>query len=182
MAATESVIDWPMIHQNQCLSALTGTGDDWIHNNNNVVIVLREDGKIMYLPYSTDISGGHPWYEYTPYDGVPGSEYESNLAFRCAQDPDCRTLALDTCDDMIDAFEELDVVTTVVQERCNTLDETGLKRPADEDVCAALETFYLERADALRDELEILRSTDGMGGMGGMSVGPGPIGPGIPID
>lgn len=182
MAATESVIDWPMIHQNQCLSALTGTGDDWIHNNNNVVIALREDGKIMYLPYSTDISGGHPWYQYTPYEGLPSSDYDVSLTSSCLQDPECRTLALDTCDDMIDAFEELDVVTTVVQERCNTLDETGLKRSADEDVCDSLETFYTERADALRDEIEVLRQNDGMGGMGGMIGGPGPIEPGFPID
>jgi len=179
MAATAHVVDWPMIHQNQCLSALTGTGDDWIHNNNNVVIALRDDGKVMYLPYSTDISGGHPWYENTPYDGPPGYGDDVNLTARCARDPECRTLALDTCDDMIDAFEAADVVTNIVQERCDTLDSTGLLRPADEDVCASLETFYSERAAALRDELDVLRQGGGMGGEGGgyPGVGGGIIGP-----
>jgi len=166
MAATADVVDWPMIHQNQCLSALTGTGDDWIHNNNNVVIALREDGKIMYLPYSTDISGDHPWYQNTPYDG--NSYYGSTLADRCKQDPDCRTLALDTCDAMIDTYETLDVVETIVKERCGALSDAGLERPADGDVCDSLEGFYGSRADELRDELDWLREQDnGYGGMGG---------------
>lgn len=177
MDATEDVIDWPMIHQNQCLSALTGTGDDWIHNANNVVIALRSDGKIMYLPYSTDISGGHPWYEHTPYEATPGYGGDENLAYRCAQDPECRTLALDTCDDMIDTFEELDVVTSVIEERCGALEETGLIRRADRDVCESLALFYEERPDALRDEIEFLRAGGGMGGMGGVYGGPG-----LPID
>lgn len=197
MAATEHVIDWPRLHQNQCLSALTSTGDDWIHNNNNVVIALSNDGKIMYLPYSTDISGGHPWYPDTPYDAYsgyygygygPGGGEGGNLAELCKNDPACRTLALDTCDAMIDRFEELDVVNTIVKERCDTLEDVGLKRPADGPVCDQLEDFYGRRAEELRDELDYLRSTDGEGGAGpgpstGGSVGAGGgiVGP-MPID
>lgn len=170
MAATEHVVDWPMIHENQCLSALTGTGDDWIHNNNNVVLALRQDGRVIYLPYSTDISGGHPWYAVTPYDGPPGYGDDATLAARCAEDPACRAMALDACDDLVDDFEALDVMTLAVKERCNALEDTGLLRRADEEVCESLETFYGERADALRDELEFLRS-GGMGGMGGSFPG-----------
>lgn len=200
MSATQGVIDWPMLHQNQCLSALTGTGDDWIHNTNNVVIALRKDGKIMYLPYSTDISGGHPWYPITPYDayrnyydyyygdvggkpmgdgggdgdiiigdgdgggfggqvgdGDGDGDYYGNLAQRCALDPECRSQALDTCDEMIDQFEALDVVSSIIEERCGALAEHGLERRADGDVCDALADFYERRPDELREELQMLR-------------------------
>lgn len=209
MNATADVIDWPMLHQNQCLSALTGTGDDWIHNSNNVVIALRKDGKIMYLPYSTDISGGHPWYQNTPYDayrndyhyyenggidlppqpdgdfidiGVDGDggivigdgdmgvggqvgdgdgdgdgQNQGNLAQRCAMDPECRSQALDTCEEMIDQFEALDIVDNIVEERCGALTDSGLERGADQRVCDALADFYESRPDELRDELTMLR-------------------------
>jgi hypothetical protein len=168
MAATEDVIDWPMLHQNRCLAALTGTGDDWIHNNNNVVIALREDGKIMYLPYSTDISGDHPWYQSTPYQGYYCPDCQGGtLADRCSRDPDCQTAALDTCDAMIDRFETLDVVDNIVKERCDALSDADLERPADGDVCDQLEDYYGARGDELREELEWLRSGSGMGGMGG---------------
>jgi hypothetical protein len=180
MAATEDVIDWPMIHQNQCLAAITSTGDDWIHNSNNVVIALREDGKIMYLPYSTDISGGHPWYSDTPYDSQGCYGYYcqgGNLADRCKQDPDCRTLALDTCDAMLNQFEALDVVETIVKERCDALADAGLERPADGDVCDSLEDFYGGRAAELREELTWLREQDsGYGGEGGAYGGTGATG------
>ncbi len=163
MSATADVIDWPRLHQNQCLSALTGTGDDWIHNSNNVVIALGSDGKIFYLPYSTDISGGHPWYPSTPYDA---HAHDENLAVLCALDPECRELALDTCEEMIDEFEELNVVETIIEERCDTLEDTNLKRMADEAVCESLVEFYSARPDELREELEYLRD-NGYGGMGG---------------
>src|SRR5690606_22212965 len=84
MEATADYIDWPMLHQNQCLAALTGTGDDWIHNTNNVVFALLDTGKVVFLPYSVDISGGHPWYPDTPYDGYAA------LAAGCQNDPACR--------------------------------------------------------------------------------------------
>ncbi len=205
MEATAAVIDWPMLHKNQCLSALTGTGDDWIHNSNNVVIALRQDGKIIYLPYSTDISGGHPWYPNTPYDpysygyGVvveqqvmasggyeeifvgspirgaqveelidvgmdgPYYGYGQNLAVRCAQDSACRAQALDACDEMIDEFESLNVVESIVEERCDALADAGLERRADGDVCDALADFYESRPSELRGELESLRAGGGHG-------------------
>jgi uncharacterized membrane protein YgcG len=170
MAATASVIDWPSIHQNQCLSALTNTGDDWIHNGgNNTVIALSKNGKIMYLPYSTDISGGHPWYPDTPYD-APNYYYygrDQNLAQRCAEDPECRAQALDTCDAMITQFEGLDVVKNIVEERCETLDTLGLKRRADGPVCESLASYYANKPADLREELEDLRNSGGMGGAGG---------------
>jgi hypothetical protein len=161
MAATEHLIDWPALHKNQCIAALTGTGDDWIHNNNNVVLVLREDGRVMYLPYSTDISGDHPWYKNTPYDGM------AFLAQQCAWDPDCREQALDTCDDVIDQFEALDVANSIVAERCNTLEGLGLMRGPDSKVCDQLKSFYGSKAGELRAEIEGLRDDSGMGGAGG---------------
>lgn len=170
MEATEDYIDWGLLHQNMCLSALTGTGDDWIHNSNNVVIGIRDDGKIVFLPYSTDISGGHPWYEYTPYQGY------ARLTQACQSDPDCWESALSACEAMIDDFEELDVAGTIVEERCSALENAGLDRPADGPVCDALAEFYAARPDELRQELESLRSGDpgwgGDNGAGGAMVGP----------
>lgn len=171
MEATSDYIDWPLLHQNMCLSALTGTGDDWIHNSNNVVIGIRDDGKIMFFPYSTDISGGHPWYEYTPYQGY------AHLTQACQYDPDCWEEALATCESMIEDFEELDVVTTVVEERCEALEDAGLDRPADAPVCEELAEFYEARAAELRDELQSLRDGGDPGfggetGAGGVNGGP----------
>lgn len=163
MAATASVIDWPLLFENQCLSALTGTGDDWIHNSNNTVLVHTSEGKFFFLPYSTDISGGHPWYPSTPYDG------SAVLTTRCAADPECREAALDRCEALITEFEQLDVVTSIVRERCTALEEAGLARGPDARVCEALEEFYAARPAELRSELQHLREVDGGGGAGGMS-------------
>lgn len=168
MEATNEYIDWSLLHQNMCLSALTGTGDDWIHNSNNVVIGIREDGKVVFFPYSTDISGNHPWYEHTPYQGY------AHLTQACQFDPDCWEQALSTCETMTNEFEELDVVATIVEERCDALKEAGLDRPADAPVCEDLVEYYAARATELREELQALRDgvDSGFGGAGGYNGGP----------
>lgn len=164
MEASADYIDWELLHQNMCLSALTGTGDDWIHNSNNVVIGIREDGRVVFLPYSTDISGNHPWYEYTPYQGY------AHLTQACQSDPDCWEEALSTCDSMIDDFVDLDVVRTIVEERCEALEDADLDRAADAPVCESLADYYTARPDELRQELELLRNGEhpGFGGDGGV--------------
>lgn len=170
MAATSDYIDWELLHQNMCLSALTGTGDDWIHNSNNVVIGIRDDGRIMFFPYSTDISGNHPWYQYTPYTGY------AHLTQACQSDSDCWETALSTCEVMVDDFEERDVVGTIVEERCEALKDAELDRPADGPVCEALAEYYAARPDELRQELESLRTGDpgwgGDSGVGGAIIDP----------
>lgn len=165
MAATAEYIDWPRLHQNQCLSALTGTGDDWIHNTNNVVLAILESGKAIFLPYSTDISGDHPWYQSTPYTGI------ATLTQSCQGDPDCWEMALSTCEAMIDEFEDLDVSERIVDERCEALVNAGLDRKPDAAVCESLVDFYDRRPASLREELDSLRSGDG--GFGGA----GPVEP-----
>lgn len=159
MGATQDYLDWPLLHRNMCLSALTGTGDDWIHNTNNVVLALRDDGKLIFLPYSTDISGNHPWYQNTPYQGF------AHLTQACQADPECWEQALSTCETMIDEFEALDVVETIVNERCEALRAAELDRPADEPVCKSLGEYYAARPGQLREELQWLR--DGGSGVGG---------------
>ncbi len=147
MTATENIIDWPSIHQFQCLSALTGTGDDWIHNQNNVVIVLRTDGKIQYLPYSVDISANHPWYQDVPYDGY------SYLADACHQDLECRKEALTTCKEMIHRFEKIDVPTNIVDERWEALQQVGLNRAPDKSAYKKIREFYEAKPEQLRTEI-----------------------------
>ncbi len=161
MESTKDVIDWPMLHKNQCLSALTGTGDDWIHNSNNVVLALLESGKVIYLPYSVDISGGHPWYPNTPFDGYV------YLTSSCQQDPDCREQSLSTCEEMIDSFEKIDVAKTIVEERCSALKKGKMNRAPDAVVCQSLAEFYDARPAELRKELAYLRDGGGLGGFGG---------------
>jgi hypothetical protein len=150
MRATENVIDWPAIHQFQCLSALTGTGDDWIHNQNNVILILRSDGKLMFLPYSVDISADHPWYQDVAYDGF------TYLPDACRQDFECRSLALITCKDMINRFEALDVPTTIVDERWEALQRVGLNRSPDKIAYKKIRTFYEEKPQKLRAEINSL--------------------------
>lgn len=152
MAMTSEVIDWEMIHRNQCISAITGTGDDWIHNSNNLVIALRDDGKIVFLPYSTDISAAHPWYSSVQYDGM------AYLTSACAADPECRIQSLDTCLQMVDEFEALMAPQTIVEERCEVLEETGLMRDPDEPACEDIYDFYDERPADLREELLQLKA------------------------
>lgn len=152
MVNTAEVIDWELLHRNQCLSAITGTGDDWIHNSNNLVIALRDDGKIVFLPYSTDISAEHPWYSYTPFDGM------AYLTSACAADPECRIQSLDTCLQMVDEFEELMAPQTIVEERCEVLEETSLMREPDESACEDIYDFYDERPAELREELLELKA------------------------
>src|SRR5690606_26173709 len=59
-------LDWEAFHQFQCLSWILATGDDALHNTNNVVLMERADGKFQHLPYSVDISLGQEWYPQVP--------------------------------------------------------------------------------------------------------------------
>jgi hypothetical protein len=107
-AALASYIDWDRYRQFQCLSWLTGTPDDYVHGTNNLVVVERQDGLMQLQPYSTDISAGHPWY--APVRLVGGAL----LARGCQADPACWPALLTTCDALLDAFEDLDAPTTII--------------------------------------------------------------------
>lgn len=148
MAETEGLVDWERMHQNLCLGNLTGTWDDWAHNTNNVVIALGSNG-LVFLPYSIDISGGHPWYP-KMWGGYWGW---ASLTQMCSQDSACREEAITTCFKMIDDFEAMDL-TSIVTERCDALESAGLARAPDAEICEQVEAFYLAQPAILRDVLE----------------------------
>lgn len=146
MSETVGLVDWQRLHENLCLTNLTGTWDNWSHNGNNVVIALGPDG-ILLLLYSGDISGGHPWYpEMQSYWGW------SSISQMCAQDEYCRSQAIDTCLTMVDQFETMGLAT-IASDRCEALESAGLAREPDAAICEQVEEFYLTQPTILRERL-----------------------------
>lgn len=139
-------IDWEAFRSFQCLSWITATGDDYLHNNNNLVVVERADGKFQLLPYSIDISAGQEWY---PEVGLLG---HSRLATGCQTDPSCWQALLSRCDQLIDSFAAMDVVAGIVEPVIDAVGRAGMNRDGDESRAEELRTWYGGRADALRSD------------------------------
>lgn len=144
---TSSFVDWPSIDAFRCLSALTDTGNDWLHTADNVVLVLTELGMLRYLPHRLDRSAGMS-------DEPSSFEGHAYLTRMCATDPDCESAAASTCETLLDEFDRLDLITTVVRERCDTLTTLGLDRDGDDQACEELRDYYESAADRVRGELE----------------------------
>lgn len=148
--ATEPYIDWEMANKAQCLSWILWIGDDTFHNSNNVVLLERQDGKLIYLPYSTDISAGQEWYQFTPL-------YGSNLiAQGCQADPECWPAAITTCEETIAAFAALDPASIVDEVHQSLVDE-GMMRPGDEERYQQIHDWYAQRVVDLLPELDQYR-------------------------
>jgi hypothetical protein len=149
-AALAEYIDWPAFHRFQCLSYVLGTGDDTLHNNNNVVLVERADGLFQYLPYSVDISLGQDWYQYTP---LPGGNMIAN---GCQHDTTCWNDTMTECADVIADFAALkpnDLLKAVYDE----LDEHGMLRSGDDGRYRGLDAWFTDRLSKLPTELETFR-------------------------
>ncbi len=149
-AATEAYLDWNSVHRFQCLSWILWTGDDAFHNTNNVVLLEKEDGRYIYLPYSVDISGGQEWYQNTPLYGM------NSVAFGCQADPECWADTIATCEDTIADFIALDPAALVdsVHERLVAQD---MLRPGDEERYATIRNWYVQRTLDLLPELDQYR-------------------------
>ncbi len=147
--STQHLVDWPSVHAFQCLSALTDTSKDWIHDADSVVLVLTEEGQVRYLPKNLDRSGGVYAHvgKPTPYRA---SAY---LLKRCENDQDCVNAGVAVCEDLLDDYEKLDVVDSIVDERCNTLDALDLTREGDAEACTDMKKYYKDAASRLRKEL-----------------------------
>ncbi|HEY6729161.1 MAG TPA: CotH kinase family protein [Polyangiaceae bacterium] len=146
-AALADWIHWPSFHRFQCLSWVLATGDDALHNQNNVVLVERGDGRFQYLPYSVDISLGQEWY---PVVTLPGNNSTSR---GCQSDPECWADTIETCEDVIADFAALDpeaLLTSVYDE----LLAEGMLRPGDDRRYEFLRDWFSARLEALPDELE----------------------------
>ena len=143
-AATEEWIDWDAFRTFQCLSWITATGDDYIHNNNNLVLVERDDGRFQLLPYSVDISAGQSWYPEVSLMGW------SRLSSGCQNDPDCWGALLDRCDALLDAYDAMDVVGTIVDPVIAAVEAAGMVRAGDPARAEELRSWYAWRSAALR--------------------------------
>jgi CotH kinase protein len=146
-AATEELIDWPAFHRFQCLSWVLATGDDALHNSNNVVLAERADGKFQFLPYSVDISLGQDWYPAVP---LPGT---SSIARGCQADKQCWADTVAACEEVLADFEEAKPIA-MLDDLYELLDAEGMLRPGDEGRYDLLRAWFEERLEALPKELE----------------------------
>lgn len=146
-AALADWIDWDAFHRFQCLSWVLQTGDDALHNTNNLVLVERMDGKFQYLPYSVDISLGQDWYPDVP---LPGG---SSVANGCQSDVACWADTIATCEQVIADFEAADPVA-MLDEIHETLKSEGMLRDGDADRYKSLRTHLKQHLKQLPVELE----------------------------
>jgi hypothetical protein len=133
------------------------TSDDPVHAGNNNVIVERPDGKLVWLPYSVDISTGADWSGDVPLYG------STTIPSRCQEDPTCWSDTIDACAAVVEKFEELDPAK-IVDEVRNTLDELGMLRAGDLGRAADLKLWFVERRAELSEELEYYRTPPGPDG------------------
>ncbi|WP_437573262.1 hypothetical protein [Sorangium sp. So ce887] len=146
-AALAGWIDWPAFHRFQCLSWVLATGDDTLHNGNNVVLVERNDGLFQYLPYSVDISLGQSWYPQVP---LPGT---SALARGCQNEPACWADTIAACEDVIEDFAALDP-NAVLKGIYEQLSDEGMLRSGDEERYELLDAWITAQLQFLPVELE----------------------------
>lgn len=149
-AATADYVDWPAFQRFQCLSWVLATGDDALHNANNVVLAEGADGKFRYLPYSTDISLGQEWY---PVVYLPGN---NRIAQGCQAEDKCWQETIATCDDVIAEFTALDPVG-MLDDLHQSLADAGMLRGGDEARYVLLQKWFEARLIELPTELEQYR-------------------------
>jgi hypothetical protein len=150
-AALADWIDWEAFHRFQCLSWILETGDDAVHNDNNVVLAERADGKFQYLPYSVDVSLGEQ-YEDVP---LPGG---SILATGCQRDPECWAGTIATCEELVADFAAADPIG-ILNGIHSELEAEGMLRAGDETRYHTLLGYLEGRLRELPAELELYRST-----------------------
>jgi hypothetical protein len=156
-ASLADLIDWPRFHQFQCLSWMLWTGDDALHNSNNNLVIERDDGRLMWLPYSVDISMGQQWYQQVTLYGT------SALALGCQQDPACWADTISTCEGLVADFDALDP-EKLVDETQATLTTLGMMRDGDEQRADDLRAWLVQRQADLPAELVLYTEPAGPDG------------------
>lgn len=149
-AALDPYVDWSLYRQFQCLSWMMWTGDDPVHGGNNNLIVERDDGKLVWAPYSVDISAGQEWYQNTP---LPGSTV---IPRGCQAEPSCWAETIATCEDLIARFDALDP-EAMLDERYAKLEALGMLRDGDQQRAEQLREWLVWRQHVLPSELERFR-------------------------
>jgi hypothetical protein len=150
-AALNDYIDWDRFHELQCLNWIMWVGDDPLHNNNNNLIIERDtDHKLVWAPYSVDISAGQDWYTNTPLLG------ENLLSTGCQSEPECWADTVATCEDVIMRFDELNP-EEMVDDLVTQLTDLDMMRYGDDERAEQLRQWFVDRQEVLMDELEIYR-------------------------
>lgn len=155
--ALEPFIDWRRFHEFQCLGWMLLTGDDALHNANNNLLIERSDGRLVWAPYSVDISANQDWFESVSLYGA------SAIANGCQKDAACWADTIAVCEDLVAAFDALDP-ETLVDDAYRTLSELHMLRSGDEQRAEVLRSWYSARQDELYEELEIYREPPGPDG------------------
>lgn len=150
-AALGELIDWDRFHQFQCLGWIMATGDDALHNGNNTLIVEREDGKLVFAPYSIDISAGQAQYPVVPLLG------STSLPVGCQADPACWSATVQSCEALIAKFDALDP-ERFVDEAVTALTDLGMMRDGDDTRAAQMRAWLVKRQTDLGAELERYRA------------------------
>ncbi len=149
-ANTGDFIDWDRMHEFQCLSWMLATGDDALHNANNNLIIEQNDGRLVWAPYSVDISAGQDWYPTVPLTG------SSRVARGCQLDPACWTDTLATCERLITAFDELNP-EVMVEQLVTALGDAEMLREGDMERAMQLRQWYATRQEELPTLIERYR-------------------------
>lgn len=155
--ALDPYISWTHFHQFQCLSWMLWTGDDMLHNANNNLIIEREDGKLVWAPYSVDVSTGQFWHRNTPLTGLTA------IPKGCQGDPECWADTILECEILIDKFDDLDP-ENFVDEAVAQLQSLNLLREGDVEQAAELRDWFVMRQLQLPEELEHYRYLQDPGG------------------
>jgi len=146
--ALDPYIDWQRYHEFQCMSWIMWTGDDPVHGGNNNLIIERDtDHKLIWAPYSVDISAGQTWYLNAPLTGT------TMIPVGCQRDPECWADTITTCEDMIIRFDELNP-EEMVDDMVTTLTDLDMMRFGDDERAEEVRQWYVWRQSVLSDELE----------------------------
>jgi hypothetical protein len=148
--ALAEYIDWNHFHQFQCIDWMLWVGDDPLHNSNNNLIIERDDGKMIWAPYSVDISAGQDWYLSTPLTG------SNSIALGCQSDPACWADTIAACEKLIAKFDELNP-EKFVDATQKTLTKLDMMRSGDVQRARDLRAWYVQRQEELPGELERYR-------------------------
>lgn len=146
--AVADYIDWDLYYRFHCVSWILGVEDDAIRAGNNIVVLEREDGRLVWAPYSLD---------YSMQEGImlppPG-----NMAVptHCQADPSCWAGFIAVCEDIADRFIALDA-EQLVDEAEDTLSELDLLRPGDHGYAAGVRAYLTQRKETLHADLERYR-------------------------
>jgi hypothetical protein len=155
--ALDPFIDWQRFHEFQCIGWMLLTGDDALRNGNNNLVIEREDGRLIWAPYSVDISASQDWFERVSLYGT------QSIADGCQKDADCWADTVEVCEGLVEAFDALDP-ESFVDDAYGTLFQLGMLRSGDQGRAEELRNWYAERQQELYEELEIYRDPPGPDG------------------